>query len=455
MTAISMTPTERRAASALATIFILRMIGLFMVLPVFAPYARELEGVTPFLAGLAIGAYGLTAALLQIPFGMFSDRWGRKPMLILGLLIFAAGSAIAAMGDHIWMVILGRAVQGAGAISAVVMALAADLTREEHRTKAMATIGASIGVAFLAAMVAGPVLTGLIGVNGLFWLTAGLTLTGIAVVKWWVPDPQESRMHRDTQAEPAQLSRVLGNSELLRLDLGIFTLHLVQTATFVVIPGLLIGNGLALEQHWQIYLPVMTLALGVMVPFIIIGEKRRRLKQILLGAVLVLAAAQLGLADLPASNLTIGFLLFAFFTGFNILEASLPSWISKVAPGQAKGTAMGVYSTSQFVGAFIGGALGGALHGTLGDTSVFFVSAGMLFIWFLVATGMPHPRYLTTHLVRVGSVEPAAARQMEQALVAVRGVAEAAVNPEDGVAYLKVDLHALDHAALEPFSQKA
>ncbi|MES9845398.1 MAG: MFS transporter, partial [Candidatus Sedimenticola sp. 6PFRAG5] len=355
-----MSPIESRAAFSLAGIFSLRMMGLFMILPVFALYAEQLQGVTPLLIGVAIGAYGLTQALLQIPFGMLSDHIGRKPVIIGGLLIFALGSVVAAMADSIWGVILGRALQGSGAIAAAVMALAADLTREQNRTKAMAVIGLSIGMAFAVSLVLGPILNAVIGVPGIFWLTAVLAISGIGIVLKLVPDPRESHFHRDTEPVPSMFGKVLRDTNLLRLDFGIFVLHMILTATFIAMPlALRDAAGLSGEDHWMVYLPVLLFAMAIMIPFVVIAEKRRKMKGVFVGAVFAIALAQFGFMWLHESIAGIAIALLVYFTAFNVLEATLPSLIAKVAPAESKGTAMGVYSTSQFIGAFLGGLIGG------------------------------------------------------------------------------------------------
>ncbi|MDD3449981.1 MAG: MFS transporter [Gammaproteobacteria bacterium] len=448
-----MTTGERRAAATLSGIFGLRMLGLFMILPVFALYAEHLDGVTPTLVGLAIGAYGLTQALLQIPAGMLSDRIGRKPVMVAGLLLFAAGSVLAAMSDTIHWVIVGRALQGAGAIASTVMALLADLTREEHRTKAMAFMGISIGVSFALAMVAGPVLNHWIGVPGIFWLTGALALAAIAVVILLVPTPRRSGLHRDTEPVPALFGKVLRNGELLRLNYGIFSLHLLLTASFTVVPlALRDFAGLASGYHSFVYLGVMGGSLLVMVPAIILAEKKRRIKTVFLAAVALIAFAELGLWRLHGSLFAIVVALFAFFAAFNILEATLPSLVSKVAPPDSKGTAMGFYSSSQFLGAFIGGAMGGWLHGRYGIEGVFLGSAVVAALWWLVAVGMRHPSYLSSYLLRIGPVDDAQARLLSERLAGVAGVAEAVVVAEDQTAYLKVDRSRLDEEALQQYA---
>ncbi|HFD78776.1 MAG TPA: MFS transporter [Gammaproteobacteria bacterium] len=429
------------------------MLGLFMILPVFALYADRLEGTTPALVGLAIGIYGMTQAFLQIPYGLISDRIGRKPVIVFGLLVFAAGSVVAAMGDTIYMVIAGRALQGAGAIAAAVMALTADLIREEHRVKAMAIIGMSIGASFSVAMVLGPLLNSWIGVPGIFWLTALLSLGGIAVVLFLVPTPVVSRVHRDAEAVPSQFLSVLRDPQLLRLDLGIFSLHMILTASFVVLPlALRDVAGLPSAKHWEVYLPVMLLSLPMAIPFIIQAEKYRRMKQVFVGAVVVIALAELGLYEFHSGVLGIAFLLFVFYAAFNLLEAILPSLIAKMAPPDRKGTAMGFYSSSQFFGAFVGGSVGGWLHGRFDLGAVFLFCALMALVWLVFAVGMKSPRYLSTRVLRVGRLDAEAASRLASQITAVRGVAEVVVIGEDGVAYLKYDQQRLDEDALRAFT---
>ena len=450
--AAGMSRNEVRSAVSMAGIYALRMLGLFMILPVFALYAGDLEGATPALAGLAIGIYGMTQALLQIPFGLVSDHIGRKPVIVFGLLVFAAGSVVAATADTMFMVIVGRALQGAGAIAAAIMALTADLIREEHRVKAMAIIGMSIGVAFALAMVLGPVLNTWIGVPGIFWLTAVLAIGGIAVVVLIVPNPAVSCVRRDAETVPAQITSVLRDSQLLRLDLGIFSLHLILTATFVVLPLALRDlAGLPADQHWLLYLPVLVLSLPMAIPFILAAEKYRRMKQVFVGAIAVIALVQAALALFHTSVLSIALLLFVFYAAFNLLEAILPSLIAKMAPPDRKGTAMGVYSSSQFFGAFVGGAVGGILHGSYGMGSVFLFCSLVALAWLLFASTMQRPHYLGTRLLRIGPQDPANAHELAQRISAVRGVAEAVVIPEDAVAYLKIDQDSLDEDALRAF----
>ncbi len=444
---------EKRAGMSLAAIYAVRMIGLFMILPVFSLYADQFEGSTPVLVGLALGIYGLTQGVLQIPYGMLSDRIGRKPMIALGLVVFALGSLIAAYADSIYGVIAGRAIQGAGAVAAVLMALAADLSREEHRLKMMGFIGVSIGFAFAISMVAGPILNQLVGLSGLFLVTAFLAMFALIILFVWVPNPQQSMFHRDTQAVPTQFKSVLADRQLLRLDFGILTLHMVLMATYVAFPLMLQNEAnLASENHWKLYLPVFLLSVALMVPFIIIAETKRRMKQIFVGAIGVLAIAELNLVFGGASVWHLAFTMVVFFTAFNLLEASLPSLVAKMAPPDRKGTAMGVYSSSQFIGAFIGGALGGLAYEYMGGHGVYLMCSFALLVWLLLAYSMKNPRYVSTYLLKIGKIDPAQVNQMVSSLVSVQGVAEVVIEPEEGIAYLKVELHALDKEALLKYS---
>ncbi len=377
---------------SLGLIFGLRMIGLFMILPVFSLYAHHLDGFTPTLMGLAIGAYGLTQAAFQIPFGLLSDRIGRKRVIVIGLLIFAVGSVVAALSDSIYGVIAGRALQGTGAIAAAIMALLADLTRHTVRTKAMAILGGSVGMSFTLALVLGPVFNGWIGVPGIFWMTGVLALLAILVTRFIVPNPAVSHFHRDTEPVPAQFRQVFANPQLLRLDFGIFTLHMLITANFVVLP-LLLQDTLQLPSphHWWLYLPVLLLSVVVMLPVIFVAERRKIIKPVFLSAIVLMGFAEAGLLLFHQHIAEVAVLLFLFFTGFNLMEATLPSLVSRMAPAQSKGTAMGIYSSSQFLGAFVGGAAGGWLLGLYDISGVFTGCALMTLLWLLVASGMQSP----------------------------------------------------------------
>jgi MFS family permease len=452
----SMTRAERRAASGLAAIFGLRMLGMFLILPVFALYAEHLPGGNNHtLVGLTLGMYGLTQALLMIPFGMASDRIGRKKVIIFGLILFALGSFVAATASDIYWTIFGRALQGAGAISAAVTAMLADLTREEHRTKAMALIGSTIGIAFAVSMVAGPALNHVIGVPGIFALTGVLALAAIWVVKVWVPDPLVSHFHTDAQANPARLKDVLRNGQLLRLDFGIFSLHAAQMAMFVVVPVALKNSGLDAAHHWAVYLPVLLGSFVLMVPAIIYGEKRGQMKPVFIGAVALMLLAQLGLALGIGHFWGIVGALFFYFVAFNLLEASLPSLISKLAPVSAKGTAMGVYNTAQALGLFFGGVFGGWLAQHHGFPAVFLFCVVLMAAWLVASLSMTAPPAIKTRMFRVGTMPADQAELLKAQLAGVAGVVEVMVLAEEGVAMLKVSIKGWDEASARSLLETA
>ena len=446
----SMTRAERRASAGLAGIYGLRMLGLFIILPVFALFAVDLPGGdNKMLIGLALGAYGLTQAILQIPAGWLSDRYGRKPVIYAGLVLFALGSLIAAVADDIYWVIAGRVIQGAGAINAAVMALAADLTREEHRTKAMAMIGITIGITFAISMVLSPLLYQLIGVPGIFALTGVLAVGAILVVIYIIPNPAITRFHSESEASSKWFGAVLRNKELLRLDFGIFSLHAILMSVFMQVPFLLKSNGLEIAQHWYVYLPVMLLAFGLMVPPIIIAEKKNKMKQVFVGAIALAALGQLSLLLFHNSVWSVALALLLFFTAFNILEATLPSLISKIAPLAAKGTAMGVYSSVQFLGAFSGAAVGGLLMQYFSGNTVLVFAIGLLLVWLLVASGMQTPGAVRTKMYPLPAMSPTAGASLQQRLAQLKGVREVMVVSAECIACLKVEMNGFDEAAVE------
>ena len=451
-----MTSAEKRAASGLAAIFGLRMLGMFLILPVFALYAEHLPGGNNHtLVGLTLGMYGLTQALLMIPFGMASDRIGRKKVIIFGLILFAIGSFVAASATDIYWTIFGRAIQGSGAISAAITAMLADLTREEHRTKAMALIGSTIGLTFAASMVAGPALNHLFGVPGIFAMTGVLALAAIWVVKVWVPDPLVSHFHADAQANPARLKDVLKNGQLLRLDFGIFSLHAAQMAMFVVVPVALKNSGLPPVDHWMVYLPVLLGSFLLIVPAIIYGEKRGKLKPVFISAVALMLLAQLALAFGIGHLWSIVGALFLYFAAFNLLEASLPSLISKLAPVSAKGTAMGVYNTAQALGLFFGGVVGGWLAQHVGFHAVFLFCVVLMAAWLVASLSMTAPPAIKTRMFRVGTMPADQAELLKTQLAGVAGVVEAMVLAEEGVAMLKVSIKGWDEASARSLLETA
>ncbi|MDP1558108.1 MAG: MFS transporter [Nitrosomonas sp.] len=449
LTSEKMSFIELRATVGLASVYGLRMFGLFIILPVFAFYAEDLPGGDNYtLIGIALGAYGLTQAILQIPFGWLSDRIGRKPVIYLGLILFAIGSFVAANAVDIYWVIFGRIIQGAGAISAAVMALAADLTREEHRTKAMAVIGMTIGTTFALSLIVAPMLSQWIGVPGIFAMTGILALFAMVVVYKVIPDPLISRFHSDTEASVGSFRNVLSNTQLLRLNYGIFALHATLMALWLVVPLSLRNAGLAADDHWQMYLPVLVISMALIIPAIIYGEKKAKLKQVFIAAIALLLMGQVLLAFTFNSILGTAIALLVFFTAFNLLEASLPSLISKIAPVGAKGTAIGIYSSTQFLGAFIGASIGGYLYGNYGGYALYVFCGLLLVVWLILAATMKAPAAVRSKMYQVREMDSVQASSLSQRLSALSGVDEALVLANERVAYLKVDMKGFDEAGV-------
>ncbi|MDQ6995364.1 MAG: MFS transporter [Mariprofundaceae bacterium] len=450
-----MNSAEKKGAASLAAIFGLRMLGLFLILPVFSTYAHGLDGVLehPELVGIALGAYGLTQALLQIPFGMMSDRFGRKPVIAVGMILFAIGSVIAALSTSIEGVLLGRIIQGSGAVAAAITALVADLTRDEHRTKAMSMIGMTIGVSFAVSMALGPILNAWIGVDGIFCLTGVLALLSILVLYWVVPDVKHVGHHSDSEVSVDSFGRILKDVNLLRLDAGVMILHASLTAMFVVLPMILADKSLhilPLEEQWKLYLPVMLLSFVFMIPLIIVAEVKRKMKQVFILAIALLGIACLMLAIQDASLWGIAFALLIFFTGFNTLEASLPSLVAKYAPAGMKGTAIGVFNTSQFFGAFLGGVLGGFVyHPALqNDAVVFEVVTGLFVLWLIIAASMQQPPYLASRSFHISITNEEQAKALECKLLEMVGVNEAVVILDESSVYCKIDNKLVDEEEL-------
>lgn len=386
-----MTSAERRASLGLASIFGLRMLGLFFIMPVFTLYADQLTSSTPILIGLALGAYGLTQAIFQVPMGMASDRIGRKPIIIGGLIVFALGSAVAAMSTSIYGVIIGRALQGCGAIASAVMALAADTTRASQRTKIMAFIGISVGVAFMLALIIAPMVAYYVGLTGIFWSTAALALISMALLYWFVPGHYEHS--HDREIRPGSFGRALRHPDLVRLDLSVLALHLILTASFVVLPKVIESSmHLPPPEHWKVYVPVMLISVVLLFPAVSVGEARGMMHRLIAAMVVVLGVGSLALADaIHVAPWAVAVALIVYFTAFNILESSLPSLVSRFAPEDAKGAALGVFSTCQFIGAFIGGVSGGIAYGRFGADGTFVFCAAVAGLWFLAVLGLRSP----------------------------------------------------------------
>ncbi|WP_312411181.1 MFS transporter [Pseudescherichia sp.] len=433
-----MTPGELRATWGLGTVFSLRMLGMFMVLPVLTTYGMALQGASEALIGFAIGIYGLAQAVFQIPFGLLSDRIGRKPLIVGGLVIFVIGSIVAALSDSIWGIILGRALQGSGAIAAAVMALLSDLTREQNRTKAMAFIGVSFGITFAIAMVLGPIITHRLGLHALFWMIAGLATAGIILTLWVVPDSKNHVLNRESGMVKGCFSKVIASPPLLKLNFGIMCLHILLMSTFVALPGQMEAAGFPAAEHWKIYLATMLISFVSVVPFIIYAEVKRHMKRVFIFCVIVLLIAEIVLwgAGPHFWELVAGVQL--FFLAFNLMEALLPSLISKEAPAGYKGTAMGIYSTSQFIGVAIGGSLGGWVDGLFDSQTVFLAGALLATVWLLVASTMQEPPYVSSLRVEIPD-DVVITDTLKQQLESKAGVSEVLIVPEERSAYVKID----------------
>lgn len=434
----------------IAAIFSFRMLGLFMLIPVFTVYATHLTAATPALIGIALGSYGLTQGLLQIPFGMLSDRFGRKPIITLGLLLFAFGSLLGAYTDSIYGMILARTIQGMGAIGSVLIALLADLTPDESRTKAMAVIGVTIGLSFSLAMIISPAMTNHFGLAGIFYLTTAMAGAGLFLLHTVIPTPVKEPFHTDTEVNPTQFKQIFQNRHLQRLNIGIFCQHLMLTSTFFAIPLMLqkqmkLGH---LTQQWHFYLPLMICAFLAMLPFIVLAERKQKIKSVFVGSVVVIGVSQFILAFTYDSWLSICVTMFVYFVAFNILEASLPSLVSRQASVDSKGTAMGIYSSSQFLGIFAGGAMSGVIYQASSSQGIFVVNGVIALLWLIIATHMKPNFYQLTLIIPYP--EPLSNESnLLQMLGDLPGVREVALAAEEGLIYLRIDKQTYQNGSAE------
>ena len=449
---IALLPQEWRAATSLAGVYALRMLGMFLVLPVLALHAHDLAGTNaanaPKMVGLAMAMYGLTQALLQLPLGMLSDKIGRKKVIYLGMGVFALGSFWAASANDVHTLIMARAVQGAGAVSAAVTALLADLTREEVRTRAMSLIGLSIGLTFSVSLVLSPILSRWMGVNGLFALMGALSLASIALVAWYTPNPTsaQSRLHEDAQLQVGHIGEVLKNGQLLRLNFGIFVLQAGLMAMFTTLPFALKNLGWDKASHWQIYLPATVIGLVLMIPAIIIGETHNKLTPVFLLGIGLTTAAQFALLGSLNAAWFIGLSLVVYFIGFNILEASMPSLVSKIAPSNLKGTAMGVYNTLQSVGVFTGGIIGSRLYAQYGFNGVFIFCGAIGMLWFALAACAPAPKPVKNVMFAIPEAWQGDLGSLKTALQGSIGVESIAFSQDNKTLFIKALQQGFDEA---------
>lgn len=439
MSTTGLNKIEKKAAFSLAMVFGLRMLGLFMILPVFAIYGEQLAGYSPLWIGIAIGAYGLTQAILQIPMGILSDKFGRKPIILVGLVVFLIGSVVAAMSDTIYGVVFGRALQGMGAIASAILALASDITREEQRPKVMATIGMFIGLSFAAAMVIGPIVAQSFGLSGLFWFTAILTIFAMVMIQYMVPYTVNRAPKGDNIPLPDQIRKLIKNPQLSRLNTGVFILHMSLTACFVTLPKYFVESGLALEDHWQLYLPALLGSFFLMVPFMIFAMKKQKEKQMFTSAVFLLSLSLLLLWYIPLGFWSLVILVIMFFTAFNYLEATMPSILSRLAPAGVKGSAMGIYSSSQFLGAFAGGVIGGAIASGFGEHAIFLVMSVLCLLWCVLTFSMKPLKKSKSYSFATSLQSEEQADQVAEHLINMPGVLEATLVYQESVAYLKID----------------
>ncbi len=448
-----MSPQECRATIALATIMACRMLGLFIILPIFSLYLKRIPGATPALIGIAIGIYGLTQACLQIPFGMLSDKIGRKCVIASGLLIFIIGSLIAALATSIEGLIIGRALQGGGAIGSTILATVADVTRDESRTKAMALIGMVIGLSFIIALIIGPLINAWFHLSGIFVATAITGLISLVILYTLMPHPATPISRPEVSLAPHYFKSVIKNTTLLRLDFGIFSLHSILTALFIAIPLVLMHH--SPNHHYTqplFYLIILISAFVVALPLIIWAEKKHQLKTCFIGSITLLTACAIGLILFQSNILAIGIILLFFFAAFTLLEASLPSWLSKIAPLRHKGTAMGIYSSAQFLGIFVGGSLGGSIFSHFGPTGVFTFCALLSLAWLIASITLPAPPYLATIIM---TLDQQHWKSISESIRHIAGVVELSLSEAEQTLYIKINKAIITEQALRRTIQSA
>lgn len=444
-----MSKSEVRTIASIGLLYVVRMLGLFMVLPVLPLVpAKQLSHITPFLVGVAIGAYGLSQAMLQIPLGLLSDRVGRKPVIFGGLALFVVGSLVAALSSSIYGVIAGRFLQGCGAIASTLLALMSDVTRVENRTKAMAGIGISIGVSFGIALVVGPFVYHVGGISGVFYVTAAGGLLGIAVVALLVPTPAVRSHNPQSEVSVNLISHVLGDASLRRTQVGVFMLQYLLMSSFIVFPLAMRNTGqISDSEHYVIYFWLVLITFLVMGPFMHLSDKPKYTKPMMLSMIGLFLVSTLLLADLKGFY-AVMFSMVLFFMAFNLLEVIMPALVSKVSAVGERGTAMGVYSTCQFAGGFVGGTVGGFIVTHWGIAYVMYVNAALCALWLVYALGLARPGNYRTVVCRLAGTEQLSTSQLVDGLLSVDGVLDVALLKQERVAYLKVDSDNYDADAL-------
>ncbi|KEI35243.1 putative transport protein [Francisella sp. W12-1067] len=430
---------EFQTTAYISLIYSFRMIGLFIIFPIFSLYIDDLQYATPFLIGLALGIYGLTQAMLQIILSILSDRFGRKPIIVFGLILLIIGSIIAACSTNVYGIIIGRAIQGAGAIGSTLTALVADTTKEENRLKAMSMIGLSIGFSFIVAMMLSSILNSIIGLSGIFWLTAIFGVAGIFMLTK-IPTPKTPSFHHEAKTVFRLIKDVIIHQELLRLNYGIFSLHAILTALFIIIPTILTNIlQIPTNYQWIIYLPVLIVSFFMMFPFVMIAEVKRKMRKYFILAIALLAICLTSLVFGYSQTLVVSTILIFFFAAFTFLESCLPSLVSKIAPAGSKGTAMGIFSSCQFFGIFIGGTLGGIIFHHFEIPGVLTFCILLALSWLIISLAMAEPTYLNSKIYKLNCHVSEIKNKLEKFLLSQKGVYESIVCSDEETIYLKID----------------